>query len=56
MHLTPLRNPDDNPLRAARKAVLNGERIPFAVQAQLEARNIDVSALEQRLIQTQLFN
>ena len=55
MHLTPSRDPQDNALRAARAAVLSGEPIPTLVQERLYARGIDVSALEQRLIQTQEF-
>lgn len=55
MHLTPSRDPQDNALRAARTAVLNGEPIPTVIQERLYARGIDVSALEQRLIQTQEF-
>src|SRR5262245_45296249 len=42
--------PEDNVLRAARKAVLDGKHIPVEVAALLEARGIDVAALESRLI------
>lgn len=38
-----------DPYRIARAAVLNGEQIPSATQATLEARGVDVGALEQRL-------
>lgn len=43
----------DAPLIAARRYVLMGHRIPARTQAQLEARGIDVGALEQRLIEQQ---
>jgi hypothetical protein len=38
-----------DPLRTARRYVLNGHPIPATVAAQLEARGIDPGALEQRL-------
>jgi hypothetical protein len=38
-----------DPLRTARRYVLNGHAIPATVAAQLEARGIDVGELEQRL-------
>jgi hypothetical protein len=50
---THLPEPQRQPEHIAREAVLSGQRIPVAVQAQLEARGIDVGALEQRLIAQQ---
>lgn len=43
---------NDNPWRAAREAVLNGQPIPASTSAALEARGVDVGALEQRLKET----
>ena len=51
--MLPTRSPEDNPLRAARAAVLSGQPIPALASAQLAARGIDAGELEQRLIQNQ---
>lgn len=44
-----IKTTNDNPFRAAREAVLSGQAIPATVSATLEARGVDVGALEQRL-------
>lgn len=52
----PLKFAEYHTLRMARAAVLNGAPIPAQIQAQLEARGIDVGALEQRLLQSTAFS
>ncbi len=47
--------PEDNTLRAARKAVLDGKQIPPGIAAALEARGINVADLERRLIDNMEF-
>jgi hypothetical protein len=44
-----------DPQRIARAAVINGVPIPADVQAQLEARGINVGDLEQRIRQNMEF-
>jgi hypothetical protein len=48
-------SPNDNPLRAARFAVINGVPIPARTAAQLEARGINVGELEYRIRQNMQF-
>jgi hypothetical protein len=55
MHLTPSHRPEDACLREARRCVFDGKPIPILVQERLWARGIDVTELEQRLIQSQAF-
>lgn len=40
---------ETDPLRIARAAILNGVAVPAQAAAQLEARGVDVGALEYRL-------
>jgi hypothetical protein len=55
MQLMPSRNPNDNILREARNHVLNGRPIPALLAEKLWARNIDVTELEHRLMQSQAY-
>lgn len=48
-------NAGADPAKVARAAVMNGVPIPAQVQAQLEARGVDVGALEIRIRQTMEF-
>lgn len=50
-----MHKPEDNALRVARTAVLDGKSIPVLTAALLEARGIDVAELERRLIETVRF-
>jgi hypothetical protein len=50
-----MQKPGDNDLRVARNCVLDGKRIPAEVAAALEARGINVSDLERRLMDNMRF-